>query len=250
MNRVNSGVVVLLLVAAICSGCVLKVVEGSGNVVTETRDLGEFSSVTFSGLGKLVIIQGQVESLSIQTDDNIMEYITSEVTDGNLDIGLQAGAFSISAGETNVIRPSRGITYNLTVVNLESLTVSGAGIVDMETLSANALILELSGTGSIKIDDLQATTLNATITGAGNMTLAGVVSSQTVQVTGLGRYKADDLQSVDSVVDLDSAGTIQVWSTGTLDITLSGAGSIDYYGSPSVTEDITGAGTITNKGSK
>ncbi|MBN1872859.1 MAG: DUF2807 domain-containing protein, partial [Anaerolineae bacterium] len=61
-------------------------VEGSGNVIEETRDVRDFSRVRLAGFGRLHIERGDTESLRIKAEDNLLQYITTEVKDGELDI--------------------------------------------------------------------------------------------------------------------------------------------------------------------
>ena len=59
-------------------------VNGSGNVVTESRALGPFHAVSFTGIGHLVLEQTGSPSLTITAEDNIQPFLVSEVVDGRL----------------------------------------------------------------------------------------------------------------------------------------------------------------------
>src|SRR5512134_3419247 len=48
---------------------------GSGNVITQTREVGDFDKVSFSSFGELTIQQGESESLSIEAEDNVLAEI-------------------------------------------------------------------------------------------------------------------------------------------------------------------------------
>ena len=50
-------------------------VKGSGKLITESREVREFDRIVLNGSGEVVITQGDEESLSVETDDNIMPYI-------------------------------------------------------------------------------------------------------------------------------------------------------------------------------
>src|SRR5437870_5172514 len=78
----------LLLLTAGWMGCASwQTVHGSGNIVTEDRQVSGFDGVSVSGAGELIISQGNVEALRIETDDNLLPLIKSEVHDGRLLIG-------------------------------------------------------------------------------------------------------------------------------------------------------------------
>ena len=48
-------------------------ITGSGNVVTENRPVSGFDGVSHTGIGRVIITQGEEESLTIEADDNILE---------------------------------------------------------------------------------------------------------------------------------------------------------------------------------
>lgn len=235
-------VVGLLAVAVLLlSACAITPVRGSGNVVTEEREVGSFDSVALSGVGEVFITQGDEESLTIETDDNLMRYIESEVRDGRLELRIADNTIPI---------PSQSIIYRLSVVDLIELDSSGAGSFEIGELGADRLNVSLSGAGNIGIDTLSATDLAVTISGAGNVELAGQVGTQEIDMSGLGNYNAPDLESQMASVHISGAGNAVVWVLDTLDVETSGAGNVEYYGSPTVTEDISGAGRVTSRGDK
>jgi hypothetical protein len=85
------------------------------------------------------------------------------------------------------------------------------------------------------------------LAGVGGITLAGQVTRQTVLISGVGDYEAEQLQSTDADVTISGQGDATVAVSGTLDATISGIGSVFYVGNPVVTSDITGAGTVEPK---
>jgi hypothetical protein len=212
-------------------------------VVTEERELSGFDRVALSGVGEVFITQGDEESLIIETDDNLMRYIESEVRDGRLELGIADDTIPI---------PSRSIVFRVNVVDLTGVDSSGAGSFDIDTLETDRLTITLSGAGDIGIDSLSATDLEIRASGAGNIQAAGAVETQKIDLSGLGSYNAPDLESQTGSVRISGAGSAVVWALDTLDVEISGAGNVEYYGSPTVTvtEDLIGAGRVTSKGDK
>ena len=62
--------------------------NGSGNVVTESRALGPLHDVSFSGIGHLVLEQTGSPSLTITSEDKIQPFLVSEEVDGWLTLGV------------------------------------------------------------------------------------------------------------------------------------------------------------------
>lgn len=229
MKRMTLTVVLCLVMVLSLSGCTFGTtfdsstrITGSGKMITEIREVSGFNGVDLAAVGKLYITQGAKEGLTITGDDNIVPLIKTEV---------RAGVLVIEFTTPNIsLNDLRGITYNLTVVNLTSLVVSGAG--------------------DISVDDLKAENLSVLVSGAGNIEVAGKVSTQEIKVSGAGNYNAADLMSGSVKVTISGAGNATVWAQTTLDVTISGLGRVSYYGEPVVTKSISGAGSIEAKGDK
>ena len=219
-------------------------IQGSGNVVTEEREVSDFDKVAMSGFGRVIVTQGDSESLTIETDDNLMQYIETQVSGGTLELGFTDDV------ERKILDPSDSIIFRLGVIDLSALNISGAGSFEVKELGADRFELVLSGAGDVKIDSLAATDLVVTVSGAGGIEMAGQVETQAVTLSGFGSYDAPDLESQDATVQVGGAGSATVWAHDTLDIEIGGAGDVDYFGSPDVTQDISGAGSITSQGDK
>ena len=238
---------ILIMTVLVLSACRLPfvdVVRGSGDLVTESREVSGFNEVRLDGAGRLVITQGETESLEIEAEDNIIDELTSEVRAQTLVLGFQEEFLRRS------VIPTRGITYTLTVVDLSGITFNGAADLEMESLDTASLELVINGAGQIELDELSADALTVQISGTGTIYIGGQVSSQAVTIDGAGNYDAGDLQTSTSEVAINGLGNVTVWATETLNITIDGGGTLNYYGSPSVTQEINGAGDINNRGDK
>jgi len=246
MKRHSMWLALMVVMAASLACAVpfvgIRTIEGSGNVVTEERDVSDFDRVALSGFGEVIITQGDEESLTVETDDNLMRYIETEVRGGTLELGF--------TDDDILLRPSKSIIFRLSVIDLTALDSSGAGRFEMDELDADRLEVTLSGAGDIRIDSLTATDLVVTVSGAGNIELAGQVKTQEVNLNALGNYNASDLESQAATVGISGAGSASIWVHDTLDVTISGAGNVDYYGSPEVSKNISGVGKVTSQGDK
>ena len=233
-----------LFAVSACNGVNINVTRGSGNVITESRAVSNFSNVVLAGIGELSITQGDNESLTIEADDNLMPLITTKVENGTLTIGLDTNRGTIS------LNPTRPIKYTLQVKTLNSIQLAGAGNISTPSLKSETLTIGSSGAGNLNLSQVNAKTVNVTLSGAGNISLNGQVETQTATLTGLGSYTASDLKSNAATVTISGAGSATVWAAQTLKVTLSGVGSVSYYGSPQVTQQISGVGSIKKLGDK
>jgi hypothetical protein len=233
-----------LSMALLVSACGFGIIQGSGNIQSETRDVSDFTGVDFAGSGEVNIVQGETEGLTIEADDNLLPYITSTVLRGTLRIGFD------NRGALQIPRPSRPIRYTVNVRNLNALEMSGAGEVYAEQLTADSLAVTQSGAGKMTVDNLTVDELAVELSGAGNVILSGRATDQTVELSGFGSYEAGNLQSQRANIELSGAGSATVWVQEMLNAELSGAGSVRYYGSPQINSETSGLGSVDSLGAK
>jgi hypothetical protein len=210
------------------------VTEAGRGQVREIRDVQE---VALEGVGTLMIEQGETESLTIEAEPKVLERIETEVSNGRL-----------------TIRPDRSfrtrepITYFLTITQLNSIELAGAGQVEVAQLSTDQLRINGSGAGAVVIESLTANTLDVTASGNVQAELTGTVDSQTVSVSDTARYAAADLDSRLASVTASGASQVTVSVTESLEANVSGAAQVEYIGDPAVTEDVSAAGRLSNVG--
>ena len=107
-------ITLIAIMAVFAASCkwTIGVVRGSGDLVTEERDVSGFDELHFSGMGSLIIEQGDEESLIIEADDNIIDLIETDVRGGDLDIKFRRGF--------NVV-PTAKMKFYLTVIDLDRI---------------------------------------------------------------------------------------------------------------------------------
>lgn len=224
------------LILALAIGC--DAMHGSGRVIREVREMGYFNQVSFSGIGQLIVTQGDRESVVIEAEDNLIADLRTEIANERLVIGFQAAPPI----------PTRPIVVTLSLKDLISLELAGVGSIQADRLQAEDLKLEVSGTGTLEIAALNADRLTVSGSGAGDIEVSGEVSTQQVALSGAGQYKASDLKSQMATIDIGGIGNAIVWATQYLAVNLSGVGSVAYYGSPRVVQEISGIGSIESLG--
>jgi len=230
-----------LIVMIALTGCV----QGSGNVVTEEREVGQIDTVELSGIGRLEITQGDSTSLTIEADDNVMQYIKTETVNDTLEISLRSRTFPFIT-----VDPSATMVYRLTVPNLSRVSLSGSGEVASSGFEADELEVEISGSGKLELTDLVVDRFVYDLSGSGKAVLSGTAERQEVTISGSGRLEADELRSADARIEINGSGRAIVWVTEQLRVDISGSGDVQYYGSPEVDQDVSGSGSIKGLGNK
>jgi hypothetical protein len=231
-------------------------VTGSGAIVAQERTLGGFTAVEMAGQGDVHIETGGEQKIVIEADDNILPLIETQVRDGTLVIRTK---------ERIDLHPSRTIRCNVTLKELDSIVLSGAGDIDapavkadrfaatiqgagdlrIATLDAPTVELRIGGAGDIEIDDLDTDSLTALISGAGDVRFAGGdAKSAHVTITGLGNWEAEHLVTGEATVKITGVGDATVHARDRLTAEVTGVGKVKYLGDPIVEKRVTGLGGV------
>ena len=234
----------LILVILTTNACGFGWVRGSGNLITESRNISNIDRVDLGGSGKLIITQSGEESLTIETDDDMMQYVSTEVRDGTLYLGFEG-----RDSKNQTLSPTR-LRFTLTVKNLTGIGVSGSGDISTASLDTDRLEVNISGSGEVQVDSLMAREVEVGISGNGNVELAGEVTGQDIGINGSGQYDAENLRSKTVKINIGGSGDATVWAIESLDASIGGNGSVRYYGNPQTSFSNSGSGKIKGLGEK
>jgi hypothetical protein len=183
----------LLLISAVvllCAGTAFAQrnrVNGSGKVIRQERTVPAFDKIEVSNAFKLLVKQGSPQSLVIEIDDNVMEYVETTVSGGKLRIGFKSNS---------QINDVQTIAAHITVPNLTGIEAHGASNVTLETsfnVSGNMKI-DLSGAAKLSGKELAVSgTLDVEISGASQMELAMSASSAKIDLSGAAKLSCEKL---------------------------------------------------------
>lgn len=250
----------LILLALILSACVE---QGSGNLVSEPRGITEFNEVTLEGIGEVIIIQGNQETVHVEAEDNVLNRVKTELRDNTLVIH-----FLDASSQPPGVEPTLPIKYYLTMKEITRLynsgvgsitasnieadqiavDVSGTGNIDITGLSAEHVTIILSANGNITIDSLKADKLDVKITGTGDCNLSGEVTGQNIEITSSGSYHAAALESQTADVSIAKMGSAQVWVAENITAKIAADGVLEYYGNPVIIQADDSTGEIISLG--
>lgn len=218
--RLTLFLVSLIISTGILTGCSFTLfgIRGDGVFKTESREVTEFSSISFKSVGKLKVIQNGKESLTIAAEENILPMLESRVSDKTL---------YISNENKSSIDPTKPIEFIVEVKNLENLTAKAVG--------------------SIEVNGIQGKSLTVSLDGVGNVAIAGNVDLLDLELSGVGSFNGADLKTNEARILNKGVGSVVVNASEQLDASASGIGSIEYIGSPQVKESVKGIGVIKKK---
>lgn len=216
---------------------------GSGNVITQEREVSAFNKIEVSYPAEVTVTQGESASVTIEAEDNLLPGLQTRVRSNTLEIFYQ-----VEDGEH--VNPTEEIRIEIVVENLEEVRFESAGRLTIEGIQTDTLRVSVSGAGDLNLIDITAKDLFVNLSGAGSMAASGEADDFGLIISGFGSFNGEDLHTQTADINLSGAGSAEVWVDDELDAQISGAGSINYYGSPKVNKDISGLGSVSKSGDK
>lgn len=202
-------------------------VSGNGHVVTEHFDLQPFSSVEVKGVLNVYISQGSSESLTVKTDENLMQYIDFDVKGGHLILNTKPNV---------KIKKSTEMSLYLNVASIDALTLSGVGTVKTDgPLEMEQLELSCSSVGNTSLEILTSR-LNAKTSMVGNFELIGSADFARIKNTAVGNLNAFDFKVKHLDIVTSGVGNTKVFASDDISVTSSGIGSVRIKGNPQINE--------------
>jgi len=190
-------------------------IVGSGRIVSQVRPVGTLAGIRVTNFAKVFITQDTVESLRIESDDNIMDRVVTSVSNGVLTVGMKNGSYN-------------HVTVNVYVSMRDVHLIESTGAAEFRSTAP-----------------IHTETIVCRITGAGTVRLSGTATYQSVEISGAGSVHNFDLVSTRCSASIAGSGNIEVNVTQQLDATIAGVGSITYAGNPPVVhQSISGIGSI------
>lgn len=211
--------VLLTVLAAGCHGKFISQIKGSGKRELQKREVAAFTSISAEGAFTIEVTCQKNQSLEVEGDDNVLEYVTTEV-----------GSNILRLKNTRNYSTSEPVKFRISVPNLEGLSVNGAGHVDVKGLNNDKFEIDTNGA--------------ATIVVSGNTKVIDVGAN------GAGKIDAENLRAPRAVVDSKGVARIDLGVTDQLDVTVSGPSTVTYKGDPVLNKTIHGPGKVERRGSE
>jgi hypothetical protein len=239
MNTRKSFSVMFVLISMTLTmqACVFDVnaIRGDGNISTEQMNLDPFDEVHVSGMFNVILVEGNNPHISIETDENIQEFVVAEVRNNILTLRMK---------EDNRYDPTR-LEVHVTTNSLSELKLSGATSLSSDhTLSSEDLTISISGAGDMDLK-VNAEKLKTMVSGAGNVKISGKAEKHQIKISGVASMNCLNLETLDTDVSISGAGSAKVNATQKINASVSGVGSIEYSGNPQSKQlSTSGAGSI------
>jgi hypothetical protein len=220
-------------------------VTGSGELITETYDLEDFTKVDVGYAFDAQIAPAEEFSVAVTVDDNILENVEVRLDGDTLRIGMQgndsyrnvtmdaaitmpaldhlrlAGASTAAFGAFSSTEPLK--------VELE-----GASRVDCSDMASDSVVFDLEGASKAECRDVTTGETAVALQGASSLILTG--SGGDADISGKGASSADlgGFPVANAKVKLEGASNATVHTDGALDVDLAGSSDVRYLGEPTL----------------
>jgi hypothetical protein len=191
-------------------------IAGSGKREVEKRNVASFNSISTEGAFTVEVKCQKDLGLEIEGDDNILPLISTDVSNNVLYL---KNSRSYSVSEPIVIR--------ISVPNIDGLTVSGAGSIDISGMKNDRFEIDSSGAPSIKV--------------------AGVTKVVDIDSSGAAKIDTHRLHASRAIVDSKGVSKIDLDVSDQLDVKISGPSFVTYEGNPVVNQTVNGPGKLQKK---
>lgn len=207
-------IIMLFLVLVSCEEIGLR---GHGDIISEFRDLNDFTAVKFRIAGDVYITQEATQEVRVEAYENIIHLIETRVENGELTI----------SSDRNILN-GKNLKVFISAAALNKIQLSGSG--NIESLNC------------INVEDLELS-----ISGSGNIEICGSTATLDAEVSGSGNINAYGIEAAVVQSRVSGSGNIKVTANESLEATITGSGKIYYKGSPQVNSHVQGSGRVVNK---
>ena len=225
MRKVFVCSIVLMVLTLNVISAFDKEVKGNGNVTKVQRDIKSFNEIGADGIFKIYLMQGNKESVEVEIDENLQEYVIIKNNGHKLELSFAKGINVKKTTENNVY---------ITFKDLKELDIDGVCNVESKTtLKCNDLKLDIDGVATIKLE-LDCGQVKTDLDGVGNVELYGKADKLTIKKTGVGSLNSKKLDTKILDINNSGVGNADVYASKEISLNNSGVGSITYSGDAAV----------------
>jgi hypothetical protein len=216
-----------------------KKITGNGKLITENRNLSDYDKIDVAGSFEVKLVKGKEGAVSITSDENLMEYIETEVKNGQLKIQTKKGY---------QLKSTKTIGIMVSFEMIDAISMAGSGNVrSAEVLNAADLNLNLAGSGEINLP-VSAKNLTSHIAGSGNIKLSGKTDVLHCDIAGSGNLEGNNLKATASHINIAGSGNAKIHAVSEIHAKIVGSGDVIYTGNPSIEKSKSvGSGSIRKK---
>lgn len=207
------------ILVVIFAGCVNSK-TGSGNIISNIRNVGSFNVISASG-SVYVTLQKGPQSVVVETDDNIMRYVETAVSDNTLKIRLK---------NINNLRNATVNVYVTAPVLKDIDASASAEIASKGSITSDSEIELKASSGSRIQIDLDAPSVKADASSGGSVIVSGRTRNLTAKSSSGSNVNALSLKAENATANASSGGSVKVSASISVKAEASSGATVKYTG--------------------
>jgi Putative auto-transporter adhesin, head GIN domain len=214
------NLLLVLLLTGLTAGChhgMRSEIAGSGKRAMQKREVAPFTSIMTEGAFNIEVTCQKGPELEVEGDDNILDYVSTEVSNNVLRVKSTKG-YSVN----------EPVKLKISAPNLEALSVSGAGRIDVKGMNNEKFVIDSNGAPSISV--------------------SGTTKTLNINTNGAGKIDTYRLHASRGIVESKGVSRVDLNVAEQLDVTVSGPSVVFYKGDPVVNKTIHGPGKVERRG--
>lgn len=209
-------------------------IKGSGDKITEYRDVKDFHALDISADARVDVRVDSVYRVEVTCEESIIDFLETVEDNGVLKIHFDRDVYDVD-----------GLRIRVWAPNWDAIETSGSvDVYAPDAISGDDLELKLSGSGNMRVSDVDFQNINTFISGDGNITLGGSAHTLHCTVSGSGDVDALDCPVQIATVSISGSGNVRLDVAEQLDVVISGSGNVEYLGDPQVNSQVSGSGSV------
>ena len=189
-------------------------INGSGHVISESRELMNFNVLELTGSIDVNMKSGNGYSCIVEGDDNLIPFVITKVKNHKLQISVKESYST-----------KNGLVVNIVAPEYDEVSLIGSGDINLTEVDGDNVSLKISGSGDI--------------------TASGIVSRLTAEINGSGDLMLKNLQADYATIMINGSGDAEIWAKESLRAEVNGSGDIEYHGNPTnIQSEVNGSGDI------
>jgi len=208
----------ITLSAFVFSSCSKVRLKGEGSILSETRQLENFTTIEANGSTEIEVIASNSNSVIVTGYQNLVPAYDTKVKGDRLVLEYKREYINVR---------NNNIKVTVYTTNADAVRLNGSGDVRIgSNLKASSMDIDLNGSGKVYFGNNDFETAYYSISGSGEINARGASAKNvTAKISG--------------------SGDMDVTATNSLTAKISGSGTIDYWGNPAVVEtEISGSGKV------
>jgi hypothetical protein len=237
-------VLMLVIFSFVLTGCSKEVLGGSGKVVTEKRQPGDFTDVVVDGTFIVILHESDTTEVTIRADDNLMRTVETFVSGTTLHIKLKDGVRVVHGNTMQIDLKSpvyHSVTYKAGRVLMPGDTEGT--VYNVDTLHTDHFTYTVNSNNNA-VFLVKTPKLDLFLNGNGHISVRGTADDYHCEVNGNADINGIELASADANIKLNGSGKHSIIVSNTLDAVVKGSGKIQYLGDPVVHSEVQGSGSV------